>query len=110
MLNGCFGTTKVGAKDIDGIVHQNGKVLLLEKKFPHGALDQPWIRMVDALVLGGHSAIAFWCEDRFGKDISMMRVWGIEGYDPALRVQANLHDFRKAVSAWWRAVYVEGRV
>lgn len=106
MLDGCFGDTKVGGSDVDGVIYQNGKCLFLEKKFPRGILEQPQIRMINALVAQGNSYITIWCEARDGSDISYMRVWGLSDYDPKDRFKAGLGDFRAAVHLWWAYQYV----
>jgi hypothetical protein len=101
MLNGCFGKTTVGGSDVDGVVYQNGKCLFLEKKFPRGILEQPQIRMINALVGQGNSYIAIWCESGDGSDIEYIRVWGMPEYDSEHRFQGALDDFRAAVGIWW---------
>lgn len=108
MLDGCFGKTKVKASDIDGCVYQNGSTLFLEKKFPKGWVDEPQMRAINALVKQGNSFIVIWCAASDGSDLSMMRVFGIEGYDPETRVAATLEDFRTAVQKWWNANYKSG--
>lgn len=110
MLDGCFGKTRVKASDIDGVVYQNGRFLFLEKKFPLGYVDQPQMRAIRTLVEKGYSWIVFWCERSDGRDISMMRVFGIEGYDSTKRISATYEDFRAAVKAWWTEVYEPGCV
>jgi hypothetical protein len=105
MLDGCFGKTTVGGSDVDGVIYQNGRCLFLEKKFPRGIIEQPQIRMINALVNQGNSYIAIWCEARDGSDIASMRVWGVEGYDSAVRFNGCLADFRDAVRKWWGSVH-----
>ena len=108
MLDGCFEPTKVQGSDIDGYIHQNGSVLFLEKKFPHGWIDAPQLRAINSLVKQGYSFIVIWCERPDGSDISLMRVFGVEGYDPEIRSPATLQDFRHAVQQWWKSVYKPG--
>jgi len=110
MLDGCFGTTKVTPGDVDGIIRQNGKCLFLEKKYPAGWLSEPQVWTFEALVAQGNAVVVFWCEKPDGTDISLMRVWGIEGYDSSSRVQATLDDFRAAVKKWWVSVYQPGKL
>jgi hypothetical protein len=110
MLDGCFGATKVKASDIDGYIHQNGSVLFLEKKFPNGWLDEPQIRAINTLVKQGNSFIVIWCERSDGSDISLMRVFGVDGFDWQNRQAANLQDFRSAVQQWWQRAYKPGSV
>lgn len=35
ILDGCFGNTKIGVSDIDGVVERNGHTLFLETKRPN---------------------------------------------------------------------------
>jgi hypothetical protein len=110
MLDGCVGQTRVSASDIDGIIHQNGHLLFLEKKHPTGVLSPPQIRVINCLVRHGDAVIAFWCTKPNGEDVTKMRVWGIRGYDSTRLVDASLADLRKAVTTWWGMVYAEGVV
>jgi hypothetical protein len=110
MLNGCFGDTRVSASDLDGWIHQNGRVLFLEKKFPNGDIDERLKRTIGSLVQQGNSMIVIWCEEPDGSDISKMRVFNVIGYDSKFRVDATLADFRMAVQTWWQSVYEPGKV
>jgi len=115
MLDGCFpdgrgGQTNVKGSDVDGYIHQNGAVLFLEKKFPGGWLNEPQMRAITTLVNQGNSFIVIWCTKANGEDITKMRVFGIDGYDSQIRVDATLRDFRTAVQKWWEARYERGKV
>lgn len=110
MLNGCFDETTVSGSDVDGVIHQNGKCLFLEKKFPNGFIAPPQMRLITSLVYQGNSFIVFWCEQPDGSDLSSMRVFGISGYPTNARTPATLKDLRTAVKAWWNSVYARGKV
>jgi hypothetical protein len=105
MLDGCFTGTTVRPSDVDGFVHQNGKCLFIEKKFPRACIEPPQLRAIDTLVYQGNSVIAIWCTQTDGSDISKMRVWGIPGYPLDKWIDASLDDFRCAANRWWRLVY-----
>lgn len=106
MLDGCFGNTNVTPSDWDGYVRQNGRFLFLEKKFTYGIIERAQMMAIETAVAQGNSVIAIWCERTDGKDISYMRVWGMREYDPTVRFEASLADFRAAVKLWWGRVYI----
>lgn len=109
MLNGCFGNTSVQAMDIDGIVHQNGRCLFIDQKSPSKGIEDVQIRTINSLVAQGNSFIIFWCTKTDGSDTSQMRVWNVRGYDSKAKMATDLPGLRKAVTAWWDSVYVQGR-
>jgi hypothetical protein len=110
MLDGCFGETRIRASDIDGVVHQNGKCLFLEKKYIHGCLEPPQVRAIETLVGQGNSVIAFWCSKTDGSDTMYMRVWGVPGYSSQERFEASIEDVRTAVKTWFDGVYEDGKI
>ena len=110
MFDGCFSPTRVSVSDVDGMVHQAGKHLILEKKNQQGVLEPPQVRSLQSHAAKGDTGIAFWCDDPLGTDISGMRVFGMNGYDSTIRIKATLEDVRYTVRQWWTATYKPGRV
>lgn len=107
ILKGCFAEEpRVDGRtgDIDGFVHQANSVLFLEKKTIGTTLSIPLVRAFNTLAAQGNAAIAVWYDAPDASDMTMMRVWGLDGYNNEF-FEANLNDFRVATRTWWRANY-----
>lgn len=97
ILDGCFGNTKIGVSDIDGVVERNGHTLFLETKRPNVPIP-----------LGQHVMFDTWRKTGFATVIVIfgqadnpqhMQIYAKDRIHP--KRPANTETVRQAVASWF---------
>ena len=100
MLKGCF-PMGISPMDMDGWLERARKFLYLEHKRHGGRLLMSQDIAFHAAAELGNTALAFWCDDPLGSDITRIRRYAPGGHVEDRR--AGLGDFRELASFWWQS-------
>ena len=98
ILDGCFGTTKIKAEDIDGFVERKGRFLAIETKNNNVPLKDGQRWAYKALHKTGlFTILIIWGEANKPERIELWR----EGKRPCICENANLDILKRTVKQWF---------
>lgn len=96
ILEGCFGTTKIGPTDIDGCIERHGWKLVIETKMPWGNVPVGQERFLQSFLDDGHSVCLVW-----GKDSTPQRIRVMTPTKTVDFPEADRETLRNIVSHWY---------
>ena len=97
IFDGCFGTTRIGVSDLDGIVERKGKFLVIEAKSPGAKVPLGQMRMFRAMAdTEVITVLGLW-----GDPSAPKRLQGISKSGPSKVIDCDLDRARGFVSNWF---------